>query len=211
MTEDAVRGAVERSLAKDTTNWTLSKVQRKYGSKLEEQERANVEGAVLADHGYRSAGHTGLVKGGRVVTFPRTGEPSESTDSGFVAKGANGSLVVHRDRIRITRHGARALIGQGFGAGEKEISIEHITAVQWRAAGRLTIGFIGFSFMGGTEARGGIADATRDENAVTFSGHDQPAFERAKTLIDARRRVPPQTAMASRPSEPRRRHRRGRT
>lgn len=105
----------------------------------------------------------------------------------FLAKGYNGQLTVRERSILITRKGALAFMTQGL-KGDKEIPIEHITSVQLKGAG-LTAGYIQFAFMGGTEAKGGVFQAGKDENSISFYKGSQKDFEKAKELIEQRRRV----------------------
>lgn len=104
----------------------------------------------------------------------------------FVAKGYNGQLTVRERSIVISRKGAMALLTQGL-KGEKEIALEHVTSVQLKGAG-LTAGYIQFTFMGGQEAKGGVFQAGQDENSISFYKGSQTAFERARELIEERRR-----------------------
>lgn len=105
----------------------------------------------------------------------------------YVAKGVNGQLVVYPDRVILQRKGMGAFMAQGIGKGDKEISLATLSAIQWRNAGALTLGYIVFTFMGASDARGGIIDAQKDENAVTFNKKQQRDFEQARALIDQQR------------------------
>lgn len=102
--------------------------------------------------------------------------------SGFQAKGVNGQLTVMPDRIIISRKGMLGFMTQGL-KGDKEIPLANITAIQMKQPG-LTRGYIQFSIHGGIENRGGVFDATKDENTVMFSAGQRKDFEQAKTLID---------------------------
>jgi putative oligomerization/nucleic acid binding protein/uncharacterized protein DUF4429 len=102
------------------------------------------------------------------------------------AVGANGSLELYADRIRLTKSGARALIGIGYGAGTKDIALSQVTAIQWRDAGSVVLGYVAFSFMGGADPTGGVFDSARSENAVTFTADQQSAFEHARAVVQAR-------------------------
>jgi hypothetical protein len=48
----------------------------------------------------------------------------------------------------------------------------------------LTVGYIQFSFMGGSETKMGHTKAVRDENSILFKKAAEPQFVRAKALID---------------------------
>jgi Short C-terminal domain len=95
----------------------------------------------------------------------------------------NGQLTVTPTRIIISRRGALGFLSQGH-KGEKEIDIVQISAIQFKKNGPLTVGYIQFSFLGGSETKRGINEAVRDENTILFNSSQEPAFERAKSLID---------------------------
>lgn len=99
------------------------------------------------------------------------------------AKGHNGQLEVHDDRIVIKREGLMGLLTQGF-KGNKEIPISQITAIQFKKTGTIFSGYIQFSIMGGVESRGGVFDATKDENTIMFIKKQEPDFEKAKQMIE---------------------------
>jgi len=98
--------------------------------------------------------------------------------------GTNGQLELLEDRIRIKRKGVVAFMGHGL-KGDKEILIKQISAIQFKKASNLANGFIQFSFLGGTEAKGGFWQATRDENTIFFRKNHQPDFEEIKNRLDA--------------------------
>ncbi len=103
------------------------------------------------------------------------------------ATGANGSLTVFDDRVRLTKGGWRATLGVGYGAGSKDIAISQITAIQWRDAGAVLVGYIAFSFVGGADrSGGGVSDVVKSENAVTFFRSQQPAFDAIRADIQTR-------------------------
>lgn len=101
------------------------------------------------------------------------------------AKGVNGQLELLENKIRIRRKGLMALATQGI-KGDKEIFIKQITSVQIKNASALINGFIQFVFVGGQEAKGGLLEAGKDENTVTFSKKQQPEFEAIKSAIEER-------------------------
>ncbi len=118
----------------------------------------------------------------------------------MIAKGNNGQLAVYANRIVLMRKGVSAFMSQGIGKGDKEIALSGITAIQWRNAGVLTLGYIQFTFSGALDLRGGILDAQKDENAVTFNRKQQSDFERARALIDQHRAASAQTQAAAAPA-----------
>jgi hypothetical protein len=98
-------------------------------------------------------------------------------------KGIYGGIELLQDRIRIKRKGFGSLMLQGF-KGDKEILISQLSAIQLKKAGMLTNGYIQFSFLGGHETKGGLLDATRDENTVMFNTKQQKEFIELKERID---------------------------
>jgi hypothetical protein len=102
---------------------------------------------------------------------------------GFTARGRNGQLTVYPTKIVIAREGAIGFISQGH-KGRKEIDLAQISAVQFKDPGPLTVGYIQFSFIGGSENKHGISDAISDENSILFAQKAEPAFREAKRLID---------------------------
>jgi len=63
----------------------------------------------------------------------------------------------------------------GKSRGVKAIAVRSISSVTIKPAGLLS-GYIHFAFSGGSDSKGGVFDATKDENAVVFVKKQQPAF-----------------------------------
>lgn len=91
------------------------------------------------------------------------------------ADGSNGSVQLFDDHIVIRRKGFANILTQGL-QGDKTVPFASITAVQLRPAGALMGGLIQFTILGGREFRGGMLEATKDENAVIFEKKQEPAF-----------------------------------
>ncbi|HFK1736036.1 MULTISPECIES: DUF4429 domain-containing protein [Bacillus cereus group] len=68
--------------------------------------------------------------------------------------------------------------------GDKEILIKHISSIQFKPAVTFTNGYIQFAFSGGKENKGGLFDATKDENSIMFSKKQQPNSLKLKALIE---------------------------
>jgi hypothetical protein len=87
-----------------------------------------------------------------------------------IFKGYNGDLTISDAGISIYR-GAKGFLLQGMTIrGEKQIPWESIVAVQYKKASILGgVGYIQLSLRGGSEAKGGLIQATQDENTVTWS------------------------------------------
>lgn len=87
-------------------------------------------------------------------------------------------VVVENGYLRWTSKGFMNLMTQGS-KGEKSIPIKSITAIQIKAP-RFTTGYIQFAYSGASESKGGIMDAVKDENTITFSSKKD--LEQAKKL-----------------------------
>jgi hypothetical protein len=92
--------------------------------------------------------------------------------------------------ITIKREGAMSFITQGL-KGDKEILISQISSIQFKNATNLLNGYIQFAFIGGREAKGGLLEATKDENTVMFMLAQQPEFEQFKLELQNRMDKPP--------------------
>jgi hypothetical protein len=124
-------------------------------------------------------------------------------DAIFVAQGHNGSIELFEDRVVIKHGGVMGLLTTG-GVGDKTIPVEQISAVDFKENSFLTgFGFLRVNFAGANTIRGGISGVAHDENAVTFRGSQQEAFQKMKTLIqeklqeDRTRRSSPTLAQVS--------------
>ena len=103
-------------------------------------------------------------------------------------EGHGGTLTTFDGRtITILRKGflARTTVGKG----EKQIPLAHLTAVQFKPAGRLINGFIQFTVGGGIEPRSSFGhqtmDAVTDENSVVFTHAQSKAFEDLRDAVQA--------------------------
>ncbi|MED1642255.1 SHOCT domain-containing protein [Brevibacillus agri] len=96
-------------------------------------------------------------------------------------KGHNGALFVYHDRIAIIRKGS--FLAKASGLYDKEITIKSLTAIQLKEPGMFTNGFISFSFSGGKESKGGVFDATKDENSIMITKKQLNDFKKAKDII----------------------------
>ncbi len=86
----------------------------------------------------------------------------------FSLDGVQDLLQVFDDRVEIVPRGLLGFMNKGV-RGVKEIPFHSITAVQFKESGMLS-GYLQFTIPGGNENRGGILDATKDENTFIFSG-----------------------------------------
>lgn len=81
---------------------------------------------------------------------------------------SNGKFIVTVENgyLRWKRKGFQNYLNQGS-KGEKSIPIKSITAIQIKEP-RLTTGYIQFAYSGASESKGGVLDAVKDENTITF-------------------------------------------
>jgi hypothetical protein len=115
------------------------------------------------------------------LAAPRGGE--RMSEAIRAARGVNGQLELHGDKVCIKRKGLMGFLTQGL-KGDKEIRLSSISSIQFKKASALTNGYIQFAFMGGKEAKGGIFQATKDENSVIFTQKQQAQFEYIKIKIE---------------------------
>jgi hypothetical protein len=112
---------------------------------------------------------------------------ADDTDAAVYAKGHNGQVTFDGQFITITRDGyvARSRVG----TGAKRIAVAQVTAVQWRSAAGLALGYIQFTMPGRLETRQRLLsrrqDPNRDENSITFYTWDQPPFEALRASIES--------------------------
>jgi Domain of unknown function (DUF4429)/Short C-terminal domain len=97
------------------------------------------------------------------------------------AKGVNGQITMTGDWMTIGRKGFGRL---GHSKGDRRIPLASITAVQVRPAGSLANGFLRVTIPGSPERRGGLNDATSDENAVIFTKKHADEFAAVQTYIE---------------------------
>ena len=107
------------------------------------------------------------------------------TERSLKADGVNGQIEIRDNKIIINRRGIMASLAYAF-AGEKEILIDNITAIQYKKAGWCTNGYIQFTFKGCLEAKRGIIEATKDENSIVFNSFQEKKFQYIKDEINKR-------------------------
>lgn len=108
---------------------------------------------------------------------------SGGVDKTFQGLGATVQLT--KDGVSITRSGVASFLTQGI-KGEKRIAFASITAIQLKDAGKHMSGYIQFSILGGNESRGGMWDATTDENTVMFTKDQAASFRALRDIVEER-------------------------
>src|SRR4051794_8829304 len=96
-------------------------------------------------------------------------------------KGYNGQVRIDGEWLVIERKGLGRL---GHSKGDRRIPLATITAVQMRPAGPVANGFIRFTVPGSPDLRGGLKDATKDENAVIFTRKHQDEFNELRSKVE---------------------------
>lgn len=100
-------------------------------------------------------------------------------------KGYNGTVILTDTGVIIKRGIKGFLLGGGMLRGDKTIPYSSIVAVQLKKAG-LTAGYIQLTLAGGSEAKAGLFQSTRDENTVNFFSGSNEQFMECKQLIESR-------------------------
>jgi hypothetical protein len=100
-------------------------------------------------------------------------------------EGSNGSVELQENGIVIRRKGLANILTQGI-QGDKMVPYSNITAVQFKTAGTFMAGMIQFTLQGGREFKGGLMEATKDENAVLFEKKQQQSFEAVRDHVQGK-------------------------
>lgn len=97
--------------------------------------------------------------------------------------GVSGIAHLFEDRVFLEgrRPGCLASLTNPFPIGDKSLLFDSITAVQIKPPVHVA-GFIQFTIPGGKESLGGIFEAQKDENTVTFTG--ETCFSQAQQIHD---------------------------
>ncbi len=67
--------------------------------------------------------------------------------------------------------------------GEKAILLSELTAYQLKEPGK-TVGYLQLIFPGSMDTKGGVFDAVKDENTITFTKEDKMKMFEVKSLIE---------------------------
>ncbi len=99
--------------------------------------------------------------------------------------GRNGGTVELLENVLVIRRkGLGSFLTQGL-KGEKRVPYASIRSVQFKEAG-FTTGYIQFGIAGGIESRGGVWDATTDENTVLFTKEAANDFRQLRDVVEDR-------------------------
>lgn len=91
----------------------------------------------------------------------------------FISNGKY-NIEITNNLISLENKGAQNFLNKGA-VGSKTIKIENISAVQLKEAGALT-GYIQFVIVGSQESKGGVLNAVKDENTITFTTKIEEAY-----------------------------------
>ncbi len=106
-----------------------------------------------------------------------TEEPNERV---FEFKKSKTVVRIDNYFIRIARKSNVLLHGLD---GEKSILLSEITAYQLKEPGA-TVGYLQLVYPGSSDTKGGVFDAVKDENTVTFLKEDKAAILELKQAIE---------------------------
>jgi hypothetical protein len=119
-----------------------------------------------------------------LASIPGISQQQSNTESALLmAHGVNGQVTLFNNKIRIDRKGVLSFLTQGL-KGEKEIFLTSITSIQFKQPGAFTNGYIQFGILGGVENRGGLFDATKDENTVMFNAAHLSEFSTLQKTVE---------------------------
>jgi len=104
-----------------------------------------------------------------------------------IYKGYNGNLILTDTGVVLKRGTKGFLLGGGMLRGDKTIPYHSIAAVQLKKAG-VVAGYIQLTLIGGSEAKSGLFQSTKDENSINFHSYNNKnkKFAEAKMLIEER-------------------------
>jgi len=100
-------------------------------------------------------------------------------------KGYNGTIILTDTGVVFKRGLKGFMFGGGMLRGEKTIPYSSIVAVQLKKGGAMA-GYLQLTLKGGSEAKGGLLQATRDENSINFYANRNKKFAEAKQRIEER-------------------------
>ncbi len=107
-------------------------------------------------------------------------------DPVFEIKTISEIVKVYEDKIELSPKGLGKL-NKGMFKGAKSIPFTAITAIQHKKVGRITSGYVQFTLAGGNESKGGILDATKDENTFMYVTKHKKVVTEIIDFIEKRR------------------------
>ena len=106
-----------------------------------------------------------------------------NNDPKFFLDGIGSRLFVYDNKVVLERHG---LIGSSLTrfSGAKTIPIKSIQSVELKEGSSVLNGYLRFGYAGSVERRGGVYNATDDENAVVFKKSSNSTAHQIKEFIE---------------------------
>lgn len=123
----------------------------------------------------------------KVDTSTETEDRTPTTkpdDAIMLAEGANGQVILYKNRLEISREdiGAIHKLQHGF-KGDKEMPLSSVTSIQLRKPSKVTRGYIQIGQAGYSENDDGLMDATSDENTVLFDVGSLAEFQELREKV----------------------------
>ena len=99
----------------------------------------------------------------------------------FKSNGKYNVEVTH-GAIKVTQKGALNMINRGL-VGTKTFSINRLSGIQLKDPG-MTTGYLQFILIGSGEGKGGVFNAVKDENTITFGKKEKNLAHELKEYVD---------------------------
>ena len=91
-------------------------------------------------------------------------------------------IIIKDNFISITQSGFKNMLNKGI-VGTKNIDMNNITAVQYKAPG-MTTGYMQLALLGSQEVKGGVMGAVKDENTILFTKKEEKMVLEIKEYIE---------------------------
>lgn len=101
------------------------------------------------------------------------------------------TLAVYEDYVVLDFVPSGSIVAnalRGGGTGGKQISMDDISAIQFKEPSGMTVGFIQFTYPGSGESKQGVRDALQDENSILISPENLATAREVVAYIEKRRR-----------------------
>lgn len=97
----------------------------------------------------------------------------------MVLEGNGGVIELWPAKVTIRHKGVLSKMTVGL-AGEKDVYLTGITGIQLKRPTWISKGYFQVQYMGSQDSKGGILNATKDENTVLFAGRKK--YKQAQAL-----------------------------
>lgn len=97
----------------------------------------------------------------------------------MMLEGSGGTVELWPSKVTIRHRGVLSKMTVGL-AGEKDIYLTSITGIQLKRPTWISKGYFQIQYMGSQDSKGGILNATKDENTVLFAGRKR--YKKAQEL-----------------------------